>query len=145
MTRTNDPDNFAGRVNLAALYISQGRRTSRAFDSCFENNDGDAVATALYRRAQKNPDGALAANLWRYLSRDSVEPVALANAHRQNLAAWSRDLIRESRRQWAGFMAYTEDCRRTPTYHDGTKRKAWHELGELERQTWIDNPTPRAA
>lgn len=101
----NDPDNFAGRVNLAALYISRGRRTSRNFDSCFENHDGDAVATALYRRAQANPDGDLARNLWRYLSRDSVEPVATENAHRKNLAQWSRELRAEAKAAFAAFMA----------------------------------------
>lgn len=143
MPRINDPDNFAGRVNLAALYISQGRRTSRSFDNCFENNDGDAVATALYRRAQKNPDGPLARNLWRYLARESVEAVALENAHRKNLAAWSRELVATSQRNWQGFMAYTEDCRRQPTYHDGTPRKSWAQLGELERESWINNPTAR--
>lgn len=97
----NDTDNFSGRVNLAALYISQGRRSSRGFDNCFENNDGDAVATALYRRAQKAPDGDLARNLWRYLSKDTVEPVAIANAHRTNLSQWARELRDEAAKAWA--------------------------------------------
>ena len=105
MTRINDPENFAGRVNLAALVISQGGRTSRSFDNCFENYDGDAVATALYRRAQKNPDSDLARNLWRYIARDSVEPLAQANAHRQNLTAWARELRAEAQRAWAKLHA----------------------------------------
>lgn len=88
----NDPANFTGRVNLAALIISQGREASRSFDNCFENYDGDAVAVALYRRAQKNPK--LAANIWRYLCRQSVTECAAKNAHRRNLSAWSRELVR---------------------------------------------------
>lgn len=114
MTSVNDPDNFAGRVNLAALVISKGRSTSRSFDSCFENNDGDAVATALYRRAQKSPDGDLARNLWRYLSKDSVEPVALANAHRTNLSAWSRELRAAANARWGRQMnpPQMNDCQK---------------------------------
>jgi hypothetical protein len=104
MPRINDPENFHGRVNFAALIISQGRPTSRGFDGCFENHDGDAVATALYRRAQARPESALARNLWRYLGRESVEAVALDNAHRTNLAAWSRELRARAARQFAEFM-----------------------------------------
>jgi hypothetical protein len=66
-------DNFDGRVNLAANYISQGRNTSRTFDSCFEMGDGSAVALALVARARAKPDGRLSQNLWRYLSKDVVD------------------------------------------------------------------------
>jgi len=69
-------DNFAGRVNLAASYISKGRNTSRTFDTCFEMGDGDAVATALVRRAKKNPGGKLALNLYRYISKHSATEAA---------------------------------------------------------------------
>ena len=65
-------NSFTARVNLAANYISQGRNSSRAFDSCFENYDGDAVVVALGRRAQARPDGNLAKNIGKYLSFDSV-------------------------------------------------------------------------
>lgn len=143
MGRENDPDNYAGRVNLAALIIGSGRETSRSFDNCFENYDGDAVAVALYRRAQKSPDTALARNLWRYLCRESVTACAEKNAHRTNLAAWARELRAKASAENAGFFAYLEDVRRFPTYHDGTPRKGWHELGDAERRSWIDNPTPR--
>lgn len=74
MSALNNPDNFAGRVNYAAAVISAGRRTSRAFDNCFENSDGDAVCAALIRRAAKNEK--LAANLWRYVCRHSAEEAA---------------------------------------------------------------------
>lgn len=87
---------FKDRVDYAARIIAAGGDTScnRAFHGCFEMYDGDAVAVALYRKAQANPDGRLAANIWRKLARDTVEPVALANAHRTDLAAWSDELIR---------------------------------------------------
>lgn len=74
MSALNRPENFAGRVNYAAAVISAGRRTSRAFDNCFENSDGDEVAAALVRRAAKNP--RLAANLWRYVCRETAEAAA---------------------------------------------------------------------
>ena len=67
-----DPDNFRGRVALAASYISAGRRSTRTFDTCFEMQDGDAVAIALFRRVQRRPDSKLAKNIWQYLSHDTV-------------------------------------------------------------------------
>lgn len=84
-------EDFSARVNFAAAYIGAGTATTRRFDSCFENDDGDAVVTALYRRAQLRPLGRLAANLWRYVARDSAEPVAIANAGR-NLLTWAHEL-----------------------------------------------------
>lgn len=45
----------------------------------------------------------------------------------------------------AGEQAYVEDCKRQPTYHDGTPRKSWHELPDYVRDTWERNPTPRHA
>lgn len=95
-----DPDNFMGRVNFAASYISAGRPTTRSFDTCFEMNDGDAVATALYRRVQKNPNTKLAQNIWRYLTENTVVPTALENAHRTDLSAWSRELRAARAAEW---------------------------------------------
>lgn len=46
---------FNDRVNYAARVISAGaKNTTRNFDNCFEMHDGDAVVSALFRRAQKN-------------------------------------------------------------------------------------------
>ena len=105
MPSVYDTENFQGRVSLAALYISEGRETTRSFDTCFEMWDGDAVAVALLRRAERNPDGPIARNFDRYLSRESVGAVARANAHRKNLTAWARELReaaeRRSRQRWA--------------------------------------------
>lgn len=72
-------EDFTGRVNYAAQVIANGRNTSRAFDSCLENNDGAVVVTALWRRAKKNP--RLAENMPRYLSMDIVRRDARSLAH----------------------------------------------------------------
>jgi hypothetical protein len=47
-------DAFTARVNYAAQCFMRGTR-SRRFDGCFEMFDGEAVVTALVRRARKNP------------------------------------------------------------------------------------------
>ncbi len=70
MPSLNDRDNFAGRVNFAAFIIIQGKATSRSFDNCFENWDGDAVAAALVRRAEKNE--RLARNLFKYINQQTA-------------------------------------------------------------------------
>jgi hypothetical protein len=72
-------DNFAGRVAYAADCISRQRCIgSRSFDTCFEMNDGDAVVTALVRRAQKNPK--LAAALPLALNVESITARAATHA-----------------------------------------------------------------
>ena len=43
----------------------------------------------------------------------------------------------------AGRLAYEEDCRRHPRYHDGSPRRAWDDLSEHARWSWERNPTPR--
>ncbi|MPR13160.1 hypothetical protein [Microvirga tunisiensis] len=87
MTQVNDPENFQGRVDYAAQVISEGAATSRNFDSCFENYDGDEVAAAMVRRSET--DERLAANLFRYLCRETV----LAAAERLK----GKDLAKEAR------------------------------------------------
>lgn len=74
MSRLNDPENFRGRVAYAAKVIAYGRRPTRAFDNCFENYDGDEVATAILRRSRKSVH--LSANLHRYLSLASIKVAA---------------------------------------------------------------------
>lgn len=138
-------DDFNARVNFAASYISGGKPTTRRFDSCFENNDGDAVVVALYRRTRARPDTALARNLWRYIARSSVIPAVWRHRRirTQNLPNLAAQMREQSRRTFAAQMAYGKDLTARPTYHDGTPRKRWHELGEVERESWIKNPTPR--
>ena len=79
MTSVYDTDNYTGRVNLAVNYITRGSRTTRHFDTCFEMWDGDIVATAIYRRALKNPK--LAEKLPKYLNIDSIAATAAEYAH----------------------------------------------------------------
>lgn len=67
---TSWQDDFQARVNFAARVISEGRATTRKFDSTCENNDGDAVVAALIRRAEKNE--RLRNNLFRYIAKDSA-------------------------------------------------------------------------
>lgn len=75
MSSVYDNDNFMGRVNFAANYISRGVATTRTFDTCFEMNDGDAVCLALVRRTKKNPKSKLSRNIWNYLSKDTADRV----------------------------------------------------------------------
>lgn len=107
MSHLNRADNFAGRVNYAARVIIEGRTPTRAFCDCFENDDGDAVAAALVRRAERNP--RLAANLWRYLSKDSAAAAArdLAGKNLAKEAAAARARARAQYRV-TGAMSHAE-------------------------------------
>jgi len=105
MSRLNDPENFRGRVNYAAKVIAYGHRPTRAFDNCFENYDGDEVATAVVRRSRRN--ARLAANLQRYLSLASIEAAAerLANVPTRKLP----EIARQTRaRRKAEFNAWLD-------------------------------------
>ena len=35
-----------------------------------------------------------------------------------------------------GRALYEEDCRKRPTYHDGTPRKSWDQLTRIARLSW---------
>ena len=72
------PDTFTARVDYAARVISKRRETSRAFDGCFENYDGDEVVAALILRARRNE--RIAANLPRYICAESIATVGQAFA-----------------------------------------------------------------
>lgn len=65
---------FEDRVNYAASVISKGivPMNGRHFDTCFEMCDGDYVAAALVRRTLKKPSTKLAANLFRFIGKDSA-------------------------------------------------------------------------
>ncbi len=75
---------FDRRVTVAATHISKGHPSTRHFDSCFENFDGDAVALALYLRTLKRPDTKLAKNIWKYLDKNSV-PSLMDEYHHRTL------------------------------------------------------------
>jgi hypothetical protein len=105
MPSVYDDEAFNERVNFAAKYISEGRRTTRHFDTCFEMNDGDVVATALWRRAEKNPK--LAANLFRYIREDLTREHAehYKSVKTRDLPAVARKLRRERREAWEQQLA----------------------------------------
>ncbi len=67
-TPTKCPDEFTRRVNQALSLIQTGQTSTRTFDACFEMYDGELVAVAVYRRAQRDP--ALLARLWRGLGQE---------------------------------------------------------------------------
>lgn len=119
MSRLNDPENFRGRVNYAAKVIAYGHSPSRAFDNCFENYDGDEVATVIVRRARKNR--RLAANLHRYLSIASIEAAAerLAEISTRKLP----DVARQTRaRRKAEFEAWLEKVKAEEGMNDADDR-----------------------
>lgn len=119
MSRLNDPDNFRGRVNYAAKVIAYGHSPTRAFDNCFENYDGDEVATVIVRRARKNR--RLAANLHRYLSIASIEAAAerLADVPTRKLP----EVARETRaRRKAEFDAWFEKLKAEEGLGDADNR-----------------------
>lgn len=107
MPSLNDPENFAGRVNFAAFIITQGRSTSRSFDNCFENNDGDAVAAALVRRAQKNE--RLRTNLFRYVC-EATATEAAKRLEGQKLATAARAMRAASKAKFDAWLAERDMC-----------------------------------
>ena len=46
------------------------------------------------------------------------------------------DLIEGKRAPLNGRDLYEADLIARPHYHDGTKRKTWQQLGDLERRSW---------
>lgn len=86
MSALNRPDNFKGRVAYAAEVIGFGRTPTRAFDNCFENDDGAEVAVIIYRRSLRNP--RIERNIWRYLNEaDTMKDVArLAHVRTPDMA-----------------------------------------------------------
>ena len=104
MSKANRPDNFQYRVDSAVATISAGRPTSRSFDNCFENDDGEAVAVAVYRRARRNPK--LRANLWRYIDRRLTVTQAwqARRKTRAELKTWAAELRTKAREAFAELM-----------------------------------------
>lgn len=107
MSSLNEPENFAGRVNFAAFIITQGKPTSRSFDNCFENNDGDAVCAALIRRAQTNE--RLAANLFRYINKESATEAA-KRLEGQKLATAARAMRAASKAKFDAWLKSRDLC-----------------------------------
>ena len=102
MSQLNREDNFAGRVNYAAQVITNLRNTSRSFDNCFENYDGDVVVAALVRRAEKNV--RLRENLPAYLTSKSCVEMS-AKFKDANLPEAARKMRADRRAEHAAWMA----------------------------------------
>ena len=94
---------FVARVNFAARVISEGSSTTRRFDGCFENDDGDQVVTALYRRARKND--RLKQNIWRYLARESVVETAFKLRRVRDLKASAAESRKRANEAFEAMMA----------------------------------------
>ena len=92
-------------ANLAASYISAGKNTGRAFDSCFEWHGADAVAVALYRRAEKRPETKMAQNLFKYLSRESVTRAAIKYSEWEDLEALADHILEQQRKSYEAKQA----------------------------------------
>ena len=45
----------------------------------------------------------------------------------------------------AGRLAYEDDVRQTPLYHDGTARPGWDRLDKISQWSWERAPWPRQA
>jgi hypothetical protein len=105
MSRTNRSDDFAYRVNFAASVISRGVSTTRNFDNCFENYDGDAVVVSLYRRSRRNPK--LRSRIFKYLDRRGM--VLAAFKHRRqsvrDITLWAAELRTSAKAAHAKWMA----------------------------------------
>ena len=127
MPSVYNEDNFIGRVNYAAqCLVRRSGIGSRHYDTCFEMADGDAVVTALLRRAEKNArlktaiqreyrieaDGKDRPGLQGYPS--SWQQAATALAH-----ITTRDLPYEARQQRARFH---EKYWPEPTYANQEQR-----------------------
>lgn len=109
MSRLNDPENFAGRVNYAAQVIASGKGWhSRGFANCFENSDGDVVAAALMRRAETNPK--IAANIFKALSEPIVRDNAAeyAGVKTRDLPEAARECRARVKARWAAADAARE-------------------------------------
>jgi hypothetical protein len=78
-------------------------RTTRAFDNCFENHDGNEVAVAIFRRAMRNEK--IARNLGRYMDRALAEACADRMA---NIPTWGlADAAHQTRaRKQAAFQTW---------------------------------------
>ena len=98
---------FSYRVEFAAAVISRGGNTTRNFDTCFEMHDGDSVSAVLVRRAKANPNGKLAQNLYRYITKESAEAAYEATKHltRAQLVKHAAEERERAEKAFSDFMA----------------------------------------
>ena len=99
MPSVYDKDAFSRRVNYAAQCFKRGTSGTRHFDTCFEMDDGDAVVTALVRRADKDPAlHAAIAKRWGGTFPQSWLDTAAQYAGVRNLTALARQQREEADR-----------------------------------------------
>lgn len=111
-------DDFIGRVNYAAQCFIRHIRSSPTLDACFEMFDGDAVVTALVRRARNNPTlSAAIASQWREgFPQSWVDTEArYASWPTRRLAVLARDLRANGQRE--SDQRLEQLTRRTPDTH----------------------------
>ena len=72
---------------------------------------------------------------------DLADFMNLAMEWSNDMDSWSESVLAKD--SMTAEQAYREDLARRPNYDDGSPRKSWQELGEVERSTWVKNPTPR--
>ena len=134
-----DPEAFSHRVNYAAQCFMRGTH-SRAFDTCFEMNDGDAVVTALVRRAQNNPrlHAAIAPQWSGVFPTEWLETAAQhAAIPTPALPALAREMRAEGARQFEEFLA---EQRERQTAESETENR---DEGE-SKKTALASPSPAA-
>jgi hypothetical protein len=117
-----DPEAFGHRVNYAAQCFMRNTH-SRAFDTCFEMNDGAAVVTALVRRAQNNPKlhAAIASQWSGVFPTEWLETAAKhAAIPTPALPALAHELRTEGERRFNQFLA--EQDERQAAEHEAENR-----------------------
>lgn len=108
-------DEFNNRVAMVINWIESGKPTDRAFDACFEMNDGDALVCALLLSAQANPKSLLAKTWTKYLTKDSSEAALKlyqSDFKGLDLATWAQHLRSRSELEWKGKISaqVVKDC-----------------------------------
>lgn len=101
-------DEFNNRVSMVINWIESGKPTDRAFDACFEMNDGDALVAALLLSAQANPRSVFAKTWTEYLTKDSSEAALKlyqSDFKGLDLATWAQHLRSRSELEWKGKIS----------------------------------------
>ena len=92
-TKIYDIYGFTARLQFLTRAINDGREPTRNFDTCMEMGDGDYIAAALYRKAQKSKD--FLDRMQGYFCLESVQSTAekLADLTDQQLRTKAYDVM----------------------------------------------------
>lgn len=104
MSSVNITENYKGRVDYACKVIALNGNKTRTFDSCFENHDGDEVAVAVLRRAEKNPK--IQANVFKYLDEKYCTDIAekLKDIPTKELAIHAQNSREKAKKDFKEFL-----------------------------------------